>query len=152
MKASEWIDRVKTQRGWDSDYRVAKELDFKANTISMYRSGRGVMDESIAIKVAKALGTKPELILIDQLAERTKDDGAKEGLGKALKRLGGIAAGVMLATGMGGLPAPAEAQTVVQSSPLCIMSTRKRKKNDGAAAWLADQLRAMFTPAGLQPA
>ena len=74
MKAADWIDRVKAVKGWDSDYRVAKELKFKPNTISMYRSHGGPMDESIAIKVADALGLNPVGIIIDQTAERSSTD------------------------------------------------------------------------------
>lgn len=72
MKAAEWIDRVKSARKWESDYRVAKELGFKANTISMYRTRGGPMDEEIAIKVAQALGMDPAGIVIGQAAERSK--------------------------------------------------------------------------------
>lgn len=72
MKASEWIDRVRTAKGW-SDYRVAKELHFSPNTISTYRKSGAPMDEAIAIKVANALGERPEAVILDQYAERTKD-------------------------------------------------------------------------------
>lgn len=74
MKASAWIDKVKAARGWDSDYRVAKELDFKPQTISGYRAKPdSVMDDRIALKVAHALGVDPAAIIIDQVAERSKD-------------------------------------------------------------------------------
>lgn len=73
MKASEWIDRVKKARGWDSDYRVAKELGFRPSTIGNYRAHGTPMDEEIAIKVANALGEKPEAVLLDQFAERVKN-------------------------------------------------------------------------------
>lgn len=80
MNASGWIDKLKLSKGWTSDYRVAKELSFNANTISLYRSRGGLMDESIAIKVAIALGERPEAVLLDQLAERTKDPAARAAL------------------------------------------------------------------------
>lgn len=80
MKAADWIDRLKTAKGWPSDYRVAKELSFRANTISMYRAHGGPMDEEIAIKVAQALGERPEAVLLDQCAERTKNPAAKSAL------------------------------------------------------------------------
>lgn len=82
MKAAEWIDRVKTARNWESDYRVAKELGFKANTISMYRTRGGPMDEDIAIKVAHALGMDPAGIVIDQAAERSKSPELRSTLAK----------------------------------------------------------------------
>ncbi len=73
MKAAEWIDRVKTTRKWESDYRVAKELGFSRNTIANFRSGRsGTMDEETAFKVANALSIQPAAVIIDQAAERSK--------------------------------------------------------------------------------
>lgn len=73
MKAAEWIDRVKMSRGWDSDYRVAKELGLPRQTVSTYRSRDATMDEQTAFKVAKALEVDPAAIIIDQAAERSKD-------------------------------------------------------------------------------
>lgn len=74
MKAAEWIDKIKTVRGWNSDYRVAQELHLSRNTISTYRGGRSqTMDEETSVKVAEALGLNPAGIVIDQVAERTKD-------------------------------------------------------------------------------
>lgn len=77
MKASGWIDRVKAARGWDSDYRVAKELGISRQTVSGYRSERYTLDEDSAIKVAHALEQPPEAILVDQVAERAKNPEAK---------------------------------------------------------------------------
>ena len=60
MNAAHWIDKVKTAKGWGSDYRVAKELGLSPNTISTYRGGRSqTMDEVTSIKVAEALGIDP---------------------------------------------------------------------------------------------
>lgn len=81
MKASEWIDRVKAARHWDSDYRVAKELGFSRNTIGNFRGGRAqTMDEETAIKVAGALGERPEAVVLDQMAERVKTPGLRSAL------------------------------------------------------------------------
>lgn len=87
MKAAEWIDKVKAARGWESDYRVAKELGFNPNTISNYRATPRTMDEKIAIKVATALGEKPEAVLLDQFAEQVKDQAISSALHKVAKQL-----------------------------------------------------------------
>lgn len=89
MKAADWIDRVKAAKGWESDYRVAKTLGFNPNTISNYRAHGTPMDESIAIKVADALGEKPEIILVDQMIERSKSDVARTAWSTLLGQLGG---------------------------------------------------------------
>lgn len=74
MKAAAWIDKVKAKHGWESDYRVAKELDFKPHTISGYRSkADSTMDDKISAKVAESLGIDPAAVIIDQVAERSKD-------------------------------------------------------------------------------
>jgi hypothetical protein len=80
MKAAEWIDKVKAAHGWESDYRVAKELGFRPNTISQYRSHGGTLDEGIAVKVAISLGEKPEAVVFDQLAERVKSPDLRSAL------------------------------------------------------------------------
>lgn len=72
MKAAEWIDRVKAARGWDSDYRVAKEFGIVTSTISNYRAKSRTLDEEMAFKVGEALGVDPVGIILDQVAERSK--------------------------------------------------------------------------------
>ncbi|MBB1073625.1 helix-turn-helix domain-containing protein [Rhodoferax sp. 4810] len=109
MKAAQWIDRVKALRGWDSDYRVAKELGLGRQTISTYRSKTSnTMDEDTAVKVAAALGTNPAIILADQAMERAKNEDAKSAWGSILERLGGAAAMVLVSVAtLGMAPAPA---------------------------------------------
>lgn len=87
MKASQWIDKIKTTKGWDSDYRVAKELQLSRNTISMYRTKTPTMDEETSIKVASVLGMSPVGIIIDQVAERSKDESVRSALSKVAGQL-----------------------------------------------------------------
>jgi transcriptional regulator with XRE-family HTH domain len=89
MKAAEWIDRAKARNGWSSDYRAAKELGLSRNTISTYRGDNSkTMDDETAVRVAAALGELPEVVLIDQVAERTRSDEARTALAGLLRRLG----------------------------------------------------------------
>lgn len=125
MKAAEWIDRVKVAQGWTSDYRVAKQLGFSPNTISQYRTHGTLLDETIALKVADALGEQPEIILLDQAIERSKTDEAKTALSRVLKRLGGVAACALIAT-VSVAPGPAQASASTDS--LYIMSNGKRRR------------------------
>lgn len=87
MKAAQWIDRVKKARGWESDYRVAKELGLSRTSISMMRSRPATLDEDSAIKVANALGERPEAVLLDQYAERTRNPEVRSALSEAARRL-----------------------------------------------------------------
>lgn len=87
MKAAQWIDRVKAKRGWESDYRVAKELGLSRQTVSGYRTRIPTLDEDSAIKVANALGERPEAVLLDQYAERTRNPEVRSALSEAARRL-----------------------------------------------------------------
>jgi len=87
MKASEWIDRVKTTRGFASDYGVAKALGLSRQAVSGYRAKASTLDEDAAIKVAGALGERPEAVLLDQYAERTKSPEVRTALLDAARRL-----------------------------------------------------------------
>jgi hypothetical protein len=129
MKAGEWIDRLRKKRDWNSDYRVAKELEIAASTLSRYRNKpESTMDDDTAIKVAVAMGERPDIVLLDQVVERTKSDAAKAALKEALKRLGGAVAGIVLAAGLAS-PSPAPAQTV---PPLgdCVLRQIKRRDDE----------------------
>lgn len=88
MKAAEWIDRVKASKGWDSDYRAAKELGITRGAISQIRTGHSVtLGEETAIEVAKALGERPEAVLLDQYAEKTKNPEVRTALSRAARDL-----------------------------------------------------------------
>jgi transcriptional regulator with XRE-family HTH domain len=87
MKAAEWIDKVKAARGWDTDYRVSKELGLSRSAVSIYRSKGTTLEEGTAIKVAAALGERPEAVLLDQYAERTKNPAVRSALTDAARKL-----------------------------------------------------------------
>jgi transcriptional regulator with XRE-family HTH domain len=91
MKAAEWIDRLKAEKGWESDYRVAKELKVGRATVSKYRNAGSTFDDETACRVADALQVEPELVIIDQVAERTKSERAGVALAGLLKRMAGKA-------------------------------------------------------------
>lgn len=75
MHASKWIDRVKAAKGWESDYRAAKELGISQTAISNIRArADATLSEETAIKVAEALGIAPASVVLDQLAQRTKSE------------------------------------------------------------------------------
>ena len=87
MKAAFWIDRVKSSCSLKSDYGVAKRLGIGRATVSRYRSADSTLDEDTAIKVASALGERPEAVLLDQYAERTKNPAVRSALLSAARDL-----------------------------------------------------------------
>lgn len=131
MKAAEWIDRVRAKNGYPSDYAVAKALGFKGNTISMYRSHGGTMDDGICLKVATALEIDPAIVLTDQAMERAKDVGARSAWAAVLQRLGGVAAGVLVAVGVSTAPGPTQGAlniSSVTSHGMHIVSPKPRRR------------------------
>lgn len=88
MKAAEWIDRVKAAKGWPSDYKAAQELGITKGAMSQIRTGDSLtLGEGTAIKVAEALGVDPAGIIIDQVAERSKDAGLSTALHRVARQL-----------------------------------------------------------------
>lgn len=132
MKAAEWIDRVKAAKGIESDYAAAKAIGLSRNAISNYRVGaRNTLDEETAVKVAAMLGLKPEGIVIDQVAERSKNPEIRSALLREAKRLQKgvaavvqllvIAAFVIVGVLLGGDARAGNIMTAQQASPVCIM-------------------------------
>lgn len=87
MKAIEWVDRVKSAKGIESDYAAAKALGISRNAVSRYRNVPCTLDEDVAAKVAEALGVKLSGVLIDQMAERAKSEKARRELKKEAERI-----------------------------------------------------------------
>ena len=105
MKAAAWIDRVKVAKGWESDYRTAKELRITRASLTEMRSGRTkALGEGTALRVAALLNTDPAIVLADQAMERAQDANARSAWEAVLKRLGGVAASILFAVGAGGTP------------------------------------------------
>jgi hypothetical protein len=87
MNAYQWIERVKSVRGFETNYRAAKELGMHPNVISTYKTRGGTMDEEAAVKVAEVLGIDPIIILADQAMERSKSEKARSAWAGVLGRL-----------------------------------------------------------------
>lgn len=81
MKAVEWIDRVKAAKGWESDYRAAQELGITRGGMSQIRTGdTETLREETAVKVAEFLGVDPAAIVLDQVAEKSKNEAVRAAL------------------------------------------------------------------------
>lgn len=87
MKAFEWIDRVKSERGIASDYAAAKLLGISKQAISTYRAKGSTLDEDASILIAKELGISPAGVVLDQAAERTKNTEIRSTLLKEARRI-----------------------------------------------------------------
>lgn len=68
------LDILKDKLG--SDYRTAKTLDIHTNRISQLRNKGGTFTDEQSLKIAEILGVKPEAILYNVIAERSKNSPA----------------------------------------------------------------------------
>lgn len=124
------LDAVKRERGLHSDYQLGKLLGVTSSRLGNYRSGRiATMDDDLAVKVAAVLGRPAGAILAALAAERTHSEPARKAWRDAVKRLGGLAAGLLIALGGPGGPTPpsAQANQAPEAGQLCIMSNRRRR-------------------------
>lgn len=116
MKTSEYLAAVKAKRNITSDYKLSKALGVSESLMSKYQKGTVVPGPVVAFRIAEILGDQPAAVIADlelERAEKTgKADDAEEWRGFA-KKLGGMAATILVALGMGGSPnADARLQTL----------------------------------------
>ncbi len=106
----EFLDAVKVKHGISSDYALAKALGVTRFTISGYRHGKAkAMNSATAIRVAELLEIDPLLVVAVAERERAQADAERELWDKLVKKLGGMAAAVLLGAGLAGTPAPSQA-------------------------------------------
>lgn len=105
MKAVEYFAAVKAKRNITSDYKLSKVLGISTQLTSRYTKGQNIPGPIVAFRIAEILGEQPAAVIADFELERAerdqKEDEAEEWKGFA-KKLGGIAATILVAVGMGG--------------------------------------------------
>lgn len=142
------LNRAKAHISAESDYRLAKTLQWNPATVSSYRTGRSQLDSNGLFVLAELLGmshaeTLAALASIE--AERAKDEQTRATWQARLKRLGGIAATVTVAALGIGASAPADAAhqsgagcALQSATPYCF---QKRRRTDRRAS---DHLSALI--------
>lgn len=73
MKTINYIDEAKRRLGISSDYGMAKELGMTRGAFAHYKSGRRVIDDYTAAKLAEVLKINPLEVIAAANAEREKD-------------------------------------------------------------------------------
>jgi len=103
----EFIAAIKARHNVTSDYGVAKLLRVSRTSVSEWQKGKGAFGPLTCFRVAELLGEQPAAVIAVVELERAQKlanaDDADEWRGW-VKRLGGAAASVLLACGMGGIP------------------------------------------------
>ena len=120
MKAVEYFAAVKAKRNITSDYKLSKVLGISTQLTSRYTNGQNIPGPIVAFRIAEILGEQPAAVIADFELERAerdqKEDEVEEWKGFA-KRLGGLAATILVALGVGGFSnADARLATFADSS------------------------------------
>ena len=104
----QWLDAAKAKHSL-SDYALAPKLGIGKGQMSRYRNGYDFLSDDVAIKLADLLGMEsPAEIVASAHAERAKSDDVKAFWSAWAERLGGVAAGFLIAVGATApTPAPA---------------------------------------------
>jgi transcriptional regulator with XRE-family HTH domain len=128
-----YIAAIKKAHGITSDYAVAKLLGVNRQSVSMYKSGKRQFDTRTCFRVAELLKDQPAAVIAHIEAERAekagREDEAADWRG-VLKKIGGAAASILLAAGIGGFSnADATlARPAMDSTGYTSSKTKRRKK------------------------
>lgn len=74
----EVLDRAQVVQNVRSDYKLGLCLGIGQSSISNYRLGKTLPDEKVCKKLALAMGEKPDLLLVEIQAQRSKDDETRD--------------------------------------------------------------------------
>lgn len=131
MKIVELLDAVKKVKGLESDGELARNLGVSKQAVSDYYNDKRAPDDFACLKIAEALGKPLDTVIATVKAASEKDESRREAWENYMKRLGGLAASVLITVcvtvTMLVTSEPAEAAPLQGFSPetLCIMSNRK---------------------------
>jgi DNA-binding transcriptional regulator YdaS (Cro superfamily) len=131
MKTTEYIAAIKARHNVTSDYAVSKLLGVSRTSVSEWQKGKGAFGTLTCFKVAELLGDQPAAVIADielERAEQLQKEDDADAWRKWVKRLGGTAASVLLAAGLGGMSnADARLASSQNSSNIHIVSTKKKR-------------------------
>jgi len=95
---AEYLDEAKASLQVESDNQMAIRLDISRQAISQYRNGFRAFDNFTAMQIAKATGIPLDVIITDMEMQRETNEKRREAWGNYMKRLGGIAATVVISS------------------------------------------------------
>lgn len=127
MKIAKLLDEVKAKTGAKSDGELARNLGVSKQAMSSYYSGHRAPDEFVCLKIAQALEKPLVSIIATVKAASEKDETRRAVWENYMKRLGGIAASVLvtvcITVTMLVTSTPAKASTALgfEAGTFCIM-------------------------------
>jgi hypothetical protein len=131
----QYLDALKARFDLPSDYAAAKYLGVTRAAVSRYRSGHGVFDEKVAIRVAELLSLDPLEVIAACKAESAPDLHIRRVWENAWGKATGAAVTSAIAAcivGLAAAPSPANSTPLEpdNGSSLHVMSNRRRAAND----------------------
>lgn len=96
MKIAELLDSVKHAKQLKTDGELARMLGVTKQAMSRYYNGERAPDEFACLRIAEALGKPLDQIIATVKAATEPDEKRREAWENYMKRLGGIAASVLV--------------------------------------------------------
>ncbi|MES2367190.1 MAG: hypothetical protein V4563_15035 [Pseudomonadota bacterium] len=72
MNTPEYLDLVRERLHLPSDYALQKPLGVSKQLISNYRTGKEILSDTVALRVAEIIGMHPGLVVLDMHRQRSK--------------------------------------------------------------------------------
>lgn len=129
MRVSTLLDQVRQAQGFPSDYRIAKTLGLRTQTVSQWRSGYSYPGPLYLFELCHLAGLNPAQVTAEielERAQRAGRDDDADRWSEWAKRLATTAAGLVVGT-VGICPDAPAATSVANAQPVYIMSTWRRR-------------------------
>lgn len=161
MHSVKFIDLAVRQCGHKNDSSLAKKLGWSSGAISMYRSGKRVMDDEACLALALELGISPLEIIGAACLDRAEKSGQKSLWEVFMNRAAATAGAVLVASSVNVFltPTPANAASMrVSEAPvstsyrLCEVRRRGgRRLSDLRKRTVSAWFERLFGPGALVP-
>ena len=121
----ELLDAVKRRHGLTSDYQLGKLLNIDRALVSGYMRGARYLAERDAFAVAHALEVEPAAVLALVQLEKARTDEGRKAWRDAVKKLGGLAAALVLSISSGPTLPPGGAGAAVPNVACVLCKIRR---------------------------
>jgi len=126
----DFLDAVKAKHGINSDYALAPVLGVTRSAVSKYRNKLDYLSDKKALLVASLLEINSGIVLAAVHAEKSKNEQEKAAWVSIWEKLGGVAAGLVVALVLGSAASPIEAKAgQVAHNVYYVKSRRRLNKN-----------------------
>lgn len=133
------LDEAKEKAGFGSDNALAIAIGVKRQAINHYRKGRSTPDDYVKSRIADLTGRSLQEVIARIELENEPDEEKRKYWENFYKRLGGVAASIVLGVTLIVTPHPTEAATVINQNynecKLCKIRKLFQKIKKAVTAW-----------------